>query len=254
MSYARIYLIPLIVVVAVVLSSCITSGLTERFDFLSSAEDENLQAFVAVHNSRDVELQLRNKTDQPLIIDWDSFAYRSPSGESMRVIHAGVRLIDRNQPQSRNTIAPNAQLSDMLVPSDAISYSSGKYGGWSTNPWAPIPPRNISFTIAYEIANQQRFLECSFTEDDIIRSIGRPIGHVSASKTVWHLFFINNPEGNREDLLKKAHEMAVQQYGQDIKITNPKYSSNWNIASLLLYFSMLGWVENASVTADVIRQ
>ncbi len=75
---------------------------------------------------------LRNKTNHSIKIPWDEVAYINPSGESMRCIHSGIKLIDRNSAQAPTIVAKNSTLSDILVPADHIYYISGKYGGWET--------------------------------------------------------------------------------------------------------------------------
>ena len=73
---------------------------------------------------------LRNKTNHSIKIPWDEVAYINPSGQSMRCIHSGVKLIDRNNAQAPTVIAKNSTLSDLLMPAEHIYYISGKYGGW----------------------------------------------------------------------------------------------------------------------------
>ncbi len=82
--------------------------------------------------STSFEFVLRNKSSHSIKIPWDEIAYINPNGESMRCIHSGVKLIDRNNAQAPSIIAKNSSLSDMLVPSDNIYYVSGNYGGWQT--------------------------------------------------------------------------------------------------------------------------
>jgi hypothetical protein len=58
----------------------------------------------------------------------------------------------------------------------------------------------------------------------------------------------------REFLLEQAKKEAEKKYGNNIELTNIEYEGNWSPASILLYFSMLGFVEKASITADVIQK
>lgn len=77
-----------------------------------------------------IGFDMKNKTGQGIKINWDEVSYISPTGESKRVIHSGVRLVDRNAPQAPTIIPPNSRISDIIIPSDHIYYMSGKYGGW----------------------------------------------------------------------------------------------------------------------------
>jgi hypothetical protein len=73
-----------------------------------------------------------NKTDRGIKINWDEVSYISPTGEAMRVIHKGIRFIDRNTPQPPTIVPPNSRISDIIVPSEHIYFVSGKYGSWVT--------------------------------------------------------------------------------------------------------------------------
>lgn len=83
---------------------------------------------------------LRNKTQNPIKIDWNQVAYVDISGVSHKVIHAGVRYIERDKPQPASVVPPGAKLEDTIVPTDYISYVSGQYGGWTKEPLFPEGP------------------------------------------------------------------------------------------------------------------
>jgi hypothetical protein len=80
---------------------------------------------------------LQNKTDHSIKIIWDEAVYVDPNGSSGRVMHTGVKYIDRNNPQPPTVIVKNANIDDMIVPTDNIYYVSGQYGGWRTKPMLP---------------------------------------------------------------------------------------------------------------------
>jgi hypothetical protein len=77
-----------------------------------------------------IGLLLENKSEHTMKINWDNAAWVNPEGVSSRVIHSGVRLMDRNSPQSPSIIVRNGKLTDIIIPSDNIYYESGQYGGW----------------------------------------------------------------------------------------------------------------------------
>jgi len=68
--------------------------------------------------------EVQNKTDSGIKINWDELSMIYPDGKSFRVIHSGTRLVDKNSPQAPTTIPPNAKISDILTPSENISYVS----------------------------------------------------------------------------------------------------------------------------------
>ena len=74
---------------------------------------------------------VENKCAEPITIIWDESAYIDESGRSMRIIHSGVRLMDRNVAQPQTVIVPGTSFSDEAVPSENISFDGGD---WHTMP------------------------------------------------------------------------------------------------------------------------
>lgn len=92
-------------------------------------EDEMI-AITWYASSSQFNFTLRNKTNHSIKIPWDEVAYINPAGESMRCIHSGIKLIDRNNSQAPTIVAKNSILTDILIPANHIYYISGQYGGW----------------------------------------------------------------------------------------------------------------------------
>lgn len=80
---------------------------------------------------------LKNKSDNSIKILWDEAVYVNESGSSSRVMHAGVKYIDRNNSQPPTIVVKNSTIEDMVVPTDNVYYISGQYGGWRTSPMFP---------------------------------------------------------------------------------------------------------------------
>lgn len=95
-------------------------------------EDHDIRVFFQIGTSQ-ISFNFENLTETPIKIPWDDLIYISPSARSMRVIHGGIRLIDRNNSQVPTTVAPKSRISDILIPSDHIYFVQGKYGGWREN-------------------------------------------------------------------------------------------------------------------------
>jgi hypothetical protein len=77
------------------------------------------------------------------------------------------------------------------------------------------------------------------------------LGTVIVKETYWNFLFLNSVENRRKVLFDKAMVEAKNKYGENIELKNLRYQGDWNAASLLFYFSMLGFVEDATLTADV---
>lgn len=95
-------------------------------------EDNYLNCILGVLE-KEVMLILQNKTDYTMKVLWDEAAFISASGTSQRVIHSGVNLRDRAQPQAPSVIPGHSILNDSVTPSDNIRFSS-YLGEWLVDP------------------------------------------------------------------------------------------------------------------------
>lgn len=74
--------------------------------------------------------ELKNKSTHTMKINWDDISYVDINGKTRRVMHAGVKYIERNNSQPATSLPKGASLSDILLPTDNVILSSGLYGGW----------------------------------------------------------------------------------------------------------------------------
>ena len=77
---------------------------------------------------------LQNLSNKTIKVIWEEASYIDEKGQSNRVMHNGVKYIDRSQSQPPTTIIRGSTISDMIVPVDKVGYASGQYGGWYTRP------------------------------------------------------------------------------------------------------------------------
>lgn len=77
---------------------------------------------------------LQNKSNSSFKIIWDEAVYVDVEGSSERVMHAGVKYTDRNNPQPPSIVVRNAKIDDIVAPTSYIYYVSGQYGGWRERP------------------------------------------------------------------------------------------------------------------------
>lgn len=92
--------------------------------------EDNLVSVTFKISLKQIDFVLKNKTDNPLIIDWNKMSYVDVLNKSHKILHEGVKYIDKNSSLSPTTIPPTANIEDFVFPTDNISYVSGKYGGW----------------------------------------------------------------------------------------------------------------------------
>jgi len=82
--------------------------------------EDQRTAFTFKISSESVEFDINNKADVPPRLKWDDAAFVEVSGESKKVMHKGVRFVDRNTPQPATTIPPMASYRDFLLPTDRL--------------------------------------------------------------------------------------------------------------------------------------
>jgi hypothetical protein len=66
-------------------------------------------------------------------------------GEAHKIMHAGVKYIDRNSAQPPTSIPPRAMIEDLALPADKVHYREGYYGtyyshasGWESSELFPV--------------------------------------------------------------------------------------------------------------------
>src|SRR5689334_21631798 len=74
--------------------------------------------------------KLKNKTDNPIEIDWGKVSYVDTEAGAHRVVHEGVRYIERDKVPAPTVVPPMANITDIIHPADYIDYESGSSGGW----------------------------------------------------------------------------------------------------------------------------
>lgn len=92
--------------------------------------------------SEGVSVTIKNKSNTTIEVVWDKCAFIDIGGESRRVIHGGIKLIDRNTAAQPNSmIAPGSKITDSITPADNIHWVSGysTAGYWNTLPLIDKP-------------------------------------------------------------------------------------------------------------------
>ncbi|MEX0719954.1 MAG: hypothetical protein WD059_04745 [Balneolaceae bacterium] len=92
-------------------------------------QDSSLSIVWIPHVSK-FYFELENKTNHSMKVVWDEAAFVDPNGRSMRVMHSGVKYSDRENSQPSSIVVRGGSLSDLVFPTDYVSYASGQYGGW----------------------------------------------------------------------------------------------------------------------------
>ena len=110
---------------------------TDREGFKYVFEDKMIRIFW-LPTSFYFGFLLENKTDHSIRLIWDEAAYVDEDGGSHRIMHSGVRYIERDSPKPPSVIVVNGKLSETIFPTDYISYDGGRYGsGWTKETLLP---------------------------------------------------------------------------------------------------------------------
>jgi hypothetical protein len=116
---------------------------------------------------------VRNKTDHSIKVVWDEASFIDLDGHLSRVMHIGVKFVDRNASQPPTVIPAHQHLTDDIFPTDRV-YFREAYGrtpaGWhntsllrpvntlvTVQPGAPTPAAPDSFTTAVHARIGKRF-------------------------------------------------------------------------------------------------
>lgn len=84
-----------------------------------------------------IPFDLTNKSKKTIKINWNEAAYIDYNKKSGKIMHLGVKYIDRNNDQPSSSIIGDSKISDQATPTENVYYSSGSYGGWRENPLFP---------------------------------------------------------------------------------------------------------------------
>jgi hypothetical protein len=88
-------------------------------------EDTSLSFKFSI-DPKGIACTIRNKTNDPISVNWNMVSYIDASGDAHKVIHSGIRLVDKEAPQTPTLIPPTARINETLFPTDYIqSGSSG---------------------------------------------------------------------------------------------------------------------------------
>jgi len=90
-----------------------------------------------VFDPKQIGFVLRNKTDNPIKVDWNQISYVDATGTAEKIMHNDVKFTSRNEPQPPTTIPPTAKIEDFVFPSANAYYETGRYGGWRETPMFP---------------------------------------------------------------------------------------------------------------------
>lgn len=84
-----------------------------------SFEDEMVEMVLFVDKKK-ISFSLLNKTKHSIKIVWDESVYIDQNGRRNRVMHQGVKYINKSQPQPPSIVARGATIEDVVIPADNV--------------------------------------------------------------------------------------------------------------------------------------
>jgi len=106
--------------------------------------EDDLTKVLWLPDPEEFRFLLENKTDDSIRIIWNEAAYVNEKGESFRVIHAGIKYIDRDRPQLPSVVQAKEMIKDFVYPADYISLERDTWAerpmislGWMEKPLLP---------------------------------------------------------------------------------------------------------------------
>lgn len=132
---------------------------------------DSLMSISFEFRDQQVGLTVRNSSPRPLTLEWDKCAYVDAVGTTSRVIHEGVKFIDKQLPQTNSVILSNAFLTDIMVPANYIERSNNIYVGWTIYKLLPTAYRHNTdmglhrknrILISFEQGGKQMYYEFTF--------------------------------------------------------------------------------------------
>lgn len=105
-------------------------------------EDDYIKIFWYV-GSTQIGFDLTNKSLYTMKINWNEMVYIDENGRAERIMHTGVKYVDRNESQPHTIIPKNSTIVDSVIPTKNISYDNtntilfGSSGKWVEAPLFP---------------------------------------------------------------------------------------------------------------------
>jgi len=106
-------------------------SMTEEHGYTYMFEDEIIKIWW-LPLPTELRFLLENKTDDSIKIIWNEASYICEKGESHKVLHADVKVMDRFELHAASVIEKKGMIEDFVYPADYVSYSRD---GWAERPY-----------------------------------------------------------------------------------------------------------------------
>lgn len=139
------YTILLIAVVLGMLTSCTTTNYFTEYKITVNTQDTSNQmdglifmdSLLSIKwnpTAKGFNFNLINVSTSSLKIIWDDATFVGFDGNNSKVMHQGVKFIDRNNAMTPTTIIAGSSLSDVVTPTNNVYWVDGTYSKYGSTP------------------------------------------------------------------------------------------------------------------------
>jgi hypothetical protein len=217
-----------------------TVVLGEAGEGVHTMEDSTVRIEIGLPESNDaIPVQIRNKTSSTLRLLWDEVVFIDTDGEGSRVMHIGIRFIERERSMPPRIIPADSTLTDQITPINRVRYEERRYGTWRTET-SPLLSRTnlregarIGLLLPFEVDGQRMEYTMHLTvkpvASDASAETGRPRAQSSTRPTrpvlkLARLSFGAGrsgalPHASFVDRRHRLHELCGREHRQDFPLT-----------------------------------
>lgn len=131
-------------------------------------EDEAIKVTFDVRQSG-IRFDLKNKLDNSAKILWDQASYIDEFGKARRVMHDGVKYVDRDQSMPPSIVPAMASISDHVTPSDNVYFGSSSwethslfYSGTSSSAATHMVGKDVTLLLPIQVGTKTSEYSFSF--------------------------------------------------------------------------------------------
>nr|MDK2850130.1 hypothetical protein [Candidatus Cloacimonadota bacterium] len=158
----------------------------DTMDVVRYAYEDDLFRSIWSASEQGWDLELYNKSERPLMIDWDKVDYMDVENIRHRVLSSSTNLNERNKPQTPTIIPIRGDITERLFSADHIYQSST--GKWAKRPLWPIDfeeaqrykGKSVRMIIPFSVDGLTAQYEFNFTIKDVRQ--------VAASSNPWQQY------------------------------------------------------------------
>lgn len=165
----------------------------DTMDMVRYAYEDDLFRSIWSVNEAGWNLSLYNKSEKPLLIDWDEVSYMDVDNMGHRVLVSGTKLSELGNPQTPSVIPRRGNITETLYSADHVYQSS-------TGILAKRPLWSIDFTEAKRYEGKSFRLIIPFTVDGLSAQYEfvftiKNVRQVASKSNPWQLYLLDRTLG-----------------------------------------------------------